>query len=286
MEETGSNFSEINTDWFAFETKIRKVIAELFEKNIQRSFQDKKTLIANEKELNSHKHRIDTLEKVIFSEKGEPAIFTKFWNSIAKTNADRKAAEKRLEDQILKVNDKTDDLYSKLKLANLEIQKHDRQFEVFRTDFGELRETVIENRTLLTRKVDELNDELHNKMNETKMTLKQNAEKIKSAFDELALLKTKCMGLESNRQIDSIKLDRMKNDLIELEHKKLDTEDFNKRQLEIEGWVNYAKGSIEDVSNTLKSTDNYLDKYMPFKVINIISEIMRPVFQSQQILEE
>jgi len=81
----------------------------------------------------------------------------------------------------------------------------------------------------LTRKVDELNDELHNKMNETKMTLKQNAEKIKSAFDELALLKTKCMGLESNRQIDSIKLDRMKNDLIELEHKKLDTEDFNKR---------------------------------------------------------
>lgn len=38
MEETGSNFSEINTDWFAFETKIRKVIAELFEKNIQRSF--------------------------------------------------------------------------------------------------------------------------------------------------------------------------------------------------------------------------------------------------------
>ena len=66
----------------------------------------------------------------------------------------------------------------------------------------------------------------------------------------------------------------MRNDLIELENSKLETTEFNKRQTEVDSWVNYTKGSIEDVSNTLKSTDNYLEKYMPFKVINIVSEIM------------
>ena len=66
----------------------------------------------------------------------------------------------------------------------------------------------------------------------------------------------------------------MRNDLIELENSKLETTEFNKRQTEVDSWVNYTKGSIEDVSNTLKSTDNYLEKCMPFKVITIVSEIM------------
>ena len=43
--DSNSNLDETNLDWFAFETKIWKVIAELLEKNIQRSYEDKKSLV-------------------------------------------------------------------------------------------------------------------------------------------------------------------------------------------------------------------------------------------------
>lgn len=47
-----------------------------------------------------------------------------------------------------------------------------------------------------------------------------------------------------------------------------------------------AKNEISDVNNQLKSTDNYIEKYLPFKLINVIGEIMRPVFAFSGIQEQ
>lgn len=64
----------------------------------------------------------------------------------------------------------------------------------------------------------------------------------------------------------------------DIQLKKLDKAKFEERQTKYEEIATTTKNCIEDVNNTLQATDNYIEKYLPFKMLNIVSEIMRPVF--------
>ena len=92
--------------------------------------------------------------------------------------------------------------------------------------------------------------------------------------------------METSIQNDKNRIDRLKIEIDEIELKKLEKSKFEERQTKYEEMALTTKNCIEDVSNTLKSTDNYIEKYLPFKVINIVSEIMRPVFAFSGIQEQ
>jgi hypothetical protein len=60
-------------------------------------------------------------------------------------------------------------------------------------------------------------------------------------------------------------------------NEKLDIEKFNAIQTELEERIEYNKKSIKDLDNNLKETDNYVEKYLPFKLSNLISDILKPI---------
>ena len=60
-------------------------------------------------------------------------------------------------------------------------------------------------------------------------------------------------------------------------NEKLDIEKFKEVQAETEAKIEYNKKSIKDVDSNLKETDNYVEKYLPFRLSNLINEILKPI---------
>ena len=127
----------------------------------------------------------------------------------------------------------------------------------------------------------DLHEELNIKTTDLKLMLgkndeiaRQNAEAIDDNREQITATNLRITDHKERLQ----ELSTQTHALAEL---KLDRSEFSLRSEEIYDSTRLAKNSIEDLHNRLKGTDNYIEKYLPFKMVNMISDIMRPTLADQ-----
>ena len=70
---------------------------------------------------------------------------------------------------------------------------------------------------------------------------------------------------------------------VELFEKKLDAADFFREMEEVRRELRSCRQGVVETQGVLQATDNYLDKYLPFKVQNYITETLTNVMPRQSL---
>jgi len=220
---------------------------------------------------------INQVKKVLEDNKNKGGIFNEFFEEIAKVRADQKKTEMYVDQQLESTNMKIGQTNTRLDDYKHELDKYDKQFALLRVDQNNVRDDLVSHKEMLVVKINEINDTFLQETTKLRLLCSENLEYSKKNKQDLQDQSSKIKDLEYLTTEHTHKIydinDLARNNLNE----KLDLEKFNVIQKEMEEKIEYNKMSIKDVSNTLKETDNYVEKYLPFKLSNMIAEILEPI---------
>ncbi|CAI2384608.1 unnamed protein product [Moneuplotes crassus] len=270
-----SNPSEL--DWFTFETKIRKVVTDLMEPSIKRSIEEKSLLVEVKKDNTKLEKRIKKLESILFENKKKAVIFKEFFETISHVEAEQKKLELEFTQKFAAVNESIDHSDSKIEDFRMELQKYEKQFAHLREDQSNVREELVSYKDTVVKKINDINENFVQETTKLRLLCSSNAQYSKDNKQDIKEHASKIKELdylttEHTHKIYDIN-DLARNNLNE----KLDITKFNTVHDEIEKKIAYNTKCIKDVDNNLKETDNFVEKYLPFKLSNLINDILKPI---------
>jgi len=78
------------------------------------------------------------------------------------------------------------------------------------------------------------------------------------------------------------KLDRFEENVIKLEHQKVDSQDFNELKENLDGHMKQIEQDLDKSMNKAKSLENWIDIYMPLRLQHQITETIKPTLPTKQ----
>ena len=174
-------------------------------------------------------------------------------------------------------NERIDNTNSRLDEFKQDLLKYEKQFQLLREDQSNVRDELIKYKEKVLEKINEINDNFLQESTKLRLLCSANSEYSKKNKHDIQELASRIKDLEYLTNEHTHKIYDI-NDLARRNmNEKLDIQKFNTIRDEIDAKIEYNKKSIKDLSNTLKETDNYVQKYLPFKVSNLIGEILKPI---------
>ena len=181
-------------------------------------------------------------------------------------------------DQKLSItNERINQTNARLDEFKEDLVKYEKQFQLLREDQTNVRDELIKYKEKVLEKINEINDNFLQESTKLRLLCSANSEYSKKNKHDIQEISSRIKDLEYVSNEHTHKIYDI-NDLARRNmNEKLDIQRFNLIQDEINSKIEYNRKSIKDLSNTLKETDNYVQKYLPFKVTNLIEEILKPI---------
>jgi len=206
------------------------------------------------------------IENILYENKGKAVIFKEFFESIAQVEAQQKKLEMELDQRFNATNERIDHTYTKLDDFKEELDKYERQFTLLREDQSNVRDELVKYKETVVTKINEINENFLQETTKLRLLCSTNTEYSKNNKQDIKDLSMKVKDLEYLTTEHTHKIYDI-NDLARKNlNEKIDIEKFKQVQLQTEAKIEYNRKCVTDVDNNLKETDNYVEKYLPFKL--------------------
>lgn len=157
---------ETNTDFFAFETRMRQTVMDLVEPCVKRSIQERDIILEIKRQNDIMKKKVDEIEFIMQKAQKKTSTTDDLAKQIAQLEFKIRQAENKTYDQLTEMHDRQDEMRCKMegdgqerKLASIKLEQFTVQIRMFKDDMDTMKDNV-------RRMVDESHIELKKTFND------------------------------------------------------------------------------------------------------------------------
>ncbi|CAI2383906.1 unnamed protein product [Moneuplotes crassus] len=266
----GKPKSNPNLDWFAFETRIRKVLHDLLEPTAERSIKTKENVEEVKAENKILTRKIEEIEFILHKSHKRSTLFDSVNKRLIDNDSERKILESRLNNEVRSITTEAKGIKQRVNLIGEEVSTiNTRIIEHFnRTEELEKRYAEDKKDISLQLQIDDINSQL-----KVIDEWKGHVDYLLSNYQED--IYRQGTSIEKARKEISECETLIRKDCVKNPSFKKLSEDLDKR-------LTYCQNSAEDISRNLMSTDNYIEKYLPIKIHKFIVSSLRNVFEDKK----
>eukprot|EP00347_Sterkiella_histriomuscorum_P020570 403337299 len=279
--EDAKGDTELN--YFVFETHVRKLIRDLIDPFANKASEDREVVNETRRQLTHVAKRLHEIEYIIYKGNERNTIFDDIYNRVNQQNIEMNLMEEKIKEEVFKLVKRHDISEDRIQASESTQNTINQQIRGFQTDIDkfyeilhdtkkELGQTMYDNK----QKADADFSSLNQQIIKIQTTLKINQHEFEGAS-------SKIMQLEKERDKHQNKLEVLARDLYELREMKLDKLQFNMDTKKIDEQFTSLDYALGDLHNHIKGTDNYVEKYVPFKSLQLLIEGMSMILEKKQV---
>eukprot|EP00347_Sterkiella_histriomuscorum_P001564 403371548 len=265
---------ETNPNWFAFETRVRKMVLQMVEPQVKRSILERETIQEVKKQHDSIKKKIDECEFIIHKAQKKTASQEDVHKKIEFNETRQKIYEAKMKEAIDKLQHNQDVLTEKVDIVEQERSSFIMRVENLTFELKKFREDLIGTKEHLSDYIDKTHMEL-------KKAISQFNNQIESVITDIQLEKKKLSIQSNDFKIFGSTIEKNNRRLQEIEEllqkaltDKLDTADFNLRISQLEKDIKMTQEQSFKVELNIRETNNYIDKYIPMHTQLMIDDTL------------
>eukprot|EP00347_Sterkiella_histriomuscorum_P015663 403356170 len=270
-------------DWFGFQTQLRKIVYELVEPTVKRALLSENNIYVLQEENQSLKKKIDELEFVFQKSQKRAVTNDDVQRKIHEQDQSRRLAEVKIKGDVDGFKATMDSFKQRISVVEGEAVRYQNQTQIQQSEVS----SVIENFQTIRQKVQSDMLELHEQFKSEISNLKdlvesynQPIQKCEQYFEsQKDLLKTNIADIEIMKRDISQHYVEIKR----LDDEKMTPEPFLEHKKYMKNALSCNQMDIDYLKKELQATDNYLEKYLPFKILNYLHDALTFILDKKEI---
>ncbi|CDW76060.1 UNKNOWN [Stylonychia lemnae] len=275
---------ENNPNWFAFETRVRKMVIQMLEPQIKRSIQDKEIIQQMQKHHDIIKRKIDECEFVIHKAQKKTAAQEDVHKKIEFNETKQKVYEIKVKENIDKLYHQQEVLQEKVDIVEQERSSFIMRVDNLSYELKKYKEDLLNMKESLGQHIDRTHMEL-------KKSIAGFNNQIQVVSEEIQLEKKKLVVQSNDFKKFGLVIETNNRRLVEVEdllekiqQEKLDSHLFTNRIAILERDLRMTQEQNLKLEFQIKDTNYFIEKYVPMQIQMMIDETLNSTLLKKNTL--
>ncbi|CDW81758.1 UNKNOWN [Stylonychia lemnae] len=275
--------ADTELNYFVFETHVRKLIRDLIEPTTQKATEDRENVNEVKRIMNNVSKRVYELEYIIYKGSERNTIFDDIYNKMNQMVVETNLLNEKLKEESFKFMKRHEIMDDQLKAIEITQKTVGDQIRNFQNDIDKFYETLHETKKDLTEIIYDNKQRADADVSSINQIIIRIQTTMKINQHEFEAASGKITKLEKDKDRHKDRLEQLGKDIFELQEVKLDKQQFNMDTKKIEEQFSQIDYSLGDLNNNILGTDNYIEKYLPFKSLQLMVESMSQILDKKQV---
>ncbi|CDW83857.1 UNKNOWN [Stylonychia lemnae] len=270
-------------DWFGFQTQLRKIVYELVEPTVKRALTSENQIYFLQEENAQVRKKLDELEYVFQKAQKKAVSNDDITRKIHEQDQNRRIAELKLKGEIDQFKASMDSFKQRLQVVESEAVRYQTSTQLQQIEVSAVVDNFHGTKQKLHNEMIQMHDTFVRNINELKEKIEFYDQPVKRCEQYLENQKIVLRDLQTGLEIAKKDLLSHNSEIKRLDKQKLDEDIFNDDQKIIKNHMGIARQEIDLLKSELQATDNYLDKYLPFKTLNFIYDSLTAFLDKKEL---